>query len=270
MPDRLIDVINAHDLFLVDLWGVVWLGADCIPIPGAEVLVKTLQDSGKQFYFLSNTVWPQQNLADSMARLGATVTPDRFITSGRVVRDSLTALAGAPAGRRFLHIGRPWEIEGYFSSLTLTDRPEETDVLLLGDFWGSAAKPPTDQLRTIEAVLAGREHVTAIVCNPDRKNIQPDGTFRFQSGHYMLEMQKSFPMHTYIFVGKPHLPIYEYAFALVPGIARERTAMIGDTIATDMEGAANAGIRKVLVTCGNTTAVPEGYHVDYVVDQYTP
>ena len=58
-----------------------------------------------------------------------------------------------------------------------------------------------------------------------------------------------------VYSGKPHLPIYELAIGVVGrGFGREvpseRLLAIGDGVATDIAGAATAGLRSVFVASG--------------------
>jgi glycerol 3-phosphatase-2 len=261
------EILQAHDVLLIDLWGVIWLGGECKPIEGAVDFVHHLQKSKKTFYFLSNTVWPESELTAKFKSLGIELSNERFITAGRVVRENIGAFIPDYKERTCLHAGRPWEVEAYFKEFSLTDDPQAADIILAGDFWAKKDERPS-ALDQIEPILNRDQPITAVACNPDIKNVQPDGTQRYQSGHFMLEYSKQFPQHDFIFIGKPHLPIYEFAFTLVPDVPKNRIGMIGDTPGTDMAGAAAAGINKILILTGNTKEPPEDLDPDFVIPSY--
>jgi ribonucleotide monophosphatase NagD (HAD superfamily) len=86
----------------------------------------------------------------------------------------------------------------------------------------------------------------------------------------MNMMMEKYPDHTCKFIGKPFLPIYEYALSLLGDIPRNRICMIGDSLETDMQGAQNAGIGKVLVCSGNTREIPRGADIDFLLESLAP
>ena len=55
--------------------------------------------------------------------------------------------------------------------------------------------------------------------------------------------------------GKPDRPIYDACFAALPDIPRRAVLAVGDSLATDIAGAAAAGLDSVLVT---ETGLPGG------------
>lgn len=256
------EIIGNYDLFLIDLWGVIWLGGEGKPIEHASSFINYLLEQNKKFYFLSNTVWPEKKLAEMMNRMGAPVSKEHFLTAGRAAIEKAKELKGAEE-IKFFHVGKEWEVEAYFSSLNVTQNIDIAELLFVGDFNGSPGKEPSETLKTLNAILSRKDPITVYVCNPDDMSQQPDGTFNWESGHYMREMEKKHRHHEYIFIGKPFLPIYEYAFNLHPGIPKERTAMIGDTVMTDMVGAENAGIKTILVGTGNTKEMPKDFLPDH-------
>ncbi len=60
-------------------------------------------------------------------------------------------------------------------------------------------------------------------------------------------------------IGKPQRTFFDAALSRA-GFVREDTVMIGDSIASDISGAINAGLRSLLVRTGNSAkdAVPTG------------
>jgi glycerol-1-phosphatase len=268
MPDLIASALARFDLFLIDLWGVVWLGGECRPIERSADFIRRVQASGKQYHFLSNTVWPETELQARFKAMGVDVPLERFITAGRVVSDRMDRYVPDWRTKRFIHVGRPWEPPAYFSRFNLVDDPAAAEVLIVGDYGGRPGEDPAPRNSRIEQVLAGGRTVTAMVCNPDRSNLQTDGSRRPQAGQFMLDFAVKYPQHTYHFIGKPHKPIYDYALERAPGVPRDRIAMVGDTVETDMHGADAAGIGKILVLVGNTSTPPPGLNADFVIEKY--
>lgn len=66
-------------------------------------------------------------------------------------------------------------------------------------------------------------------------------------------------------IGKPQRAFFDAALART-GFPREHTVMIGDSIASDISGAINAGLRSLLVRTGNSAADPVPAGCDGALD----
>ncbi|MDE3090412.1 MAG: HAD-IA family hydrolase, partial [Chloroflexota bacterium] len=69
-------------------------------------------------------------------------------------------------------------------------------------------------------------------------------------------------------IGKPERAMFDIAIEQM-GTAREATAMLGDRLDTDIEGAQRAGLKSILVLTGVTTRqvlVQTPIHPDFIFD----
>ena len=85
-----------------------------------------------------------------------------------------------------------------------------------------------------------------VVANPDLVAPRDDG-FSLEPGHYGHLLIDA-GINSVRFFGKPFPEVYELIEASLPDIAPETIAMCGDTLHTDIVGAAARGWRTVLVT----------------------
>jgi ribonucleotide monophosphatase NagD (HAD superfamily) len=76
-----------------------------------------------------------------------------------------------------------------------------------------------------------------------------NGSVVYCAGHFAEKFESFGGKVTYI--GKPFAPIFEEALSMHKGIKKDRVIMIGDTVTTDIFGAASIGIHSGLVTTGN-------------------
>jgi len=95
-------------------------------------------------------------------------------------------------------------------------------------------------------------HVRGVVANPDLSSPQDQETIAVAGGAFGYMIAKC-SRRILDNIGKPYRPIYELAFAQLPGIPKEEIIMVGDSLAYDIKGASNVGIKSLLVLSGNTT-----------------
>ncbi len=85
-----------------------------------------------------------------------------------------------------------------------------------------------------------------LIGNADLAAPRDDG-FSFEPGHFGHLIADLFPDQVQFF-GKPFPEVYDLIESSLPGVQQERIAMCGDTLHTDILGAAARGWRTVLVT----------------------
>ena len=234
----LLDITDEIDAFVFDAFGVLNVGE--VPIPGAAARLDQLRALGCAIRILSNAAsYDHDRAVDKFRKLGMTVAPDEIVTS----RDAmLPALAPGVWGC----IAAP--------SDDLSDVPAKT-VRLLDD--------PAD-FASVDAFL----FLSTEIWTPDRQGIllqaleqQPrpvvianadlvaprEGGFTLEPGHFgHLLVDRGIP--DVRFLGKPFPEVYEMVEASLPGVSTKRIAMCGDTLHTDILGAATRGWRSVLVS----------------------
>lgn len=71
---------------------------------------------------------------------------------------------------------------------------------------------------------------------------------------------------------KPHLEFFDYAFSKIPAFQKERTAIIGDSLSSDIQGGINAGIDTIWLHSKETSSAKSlipSYHIATLGELYT-
>jgi HAD superfamily hydrolase (TIGR01459 family) len=251
MPLRLIDGMRElaldYDGFLLDLWGVVHDGV--APFPGVLDCMGRLIEAGKRVVLLSNA--PRRS-DDVMRRIAAIGVPRGLyhgvMSSGEEAWQYLhdrTDPFHAALGRRCLHIGseRDLEIrEGL--DLDIVETPDAADFIL-----NTGPAEWDDTIADYAPMLdAARDRGLPMVCaNPDLVVIhggKPALCAGALAEHYE-EIGGRVRWH-----GKPHPSVYESCLPLLGIADRRRLLVIGDSLRTDIAGAAAAGIDSLFIAGG--------------------
>jgi HAD superfamily hydrolase (TIGR01450 family) len=236
--NSLLDITDQIDAFVFDAFGVLNVGET--PIPGAAERLDELRARGCAIRILSNAAsYKHEDAVLKFKRLGISIESEEIITS----RDA--ALIGLDA-RTF----------GCIAAINddLSDIPTKTlrlgdDQLLYDQAEGflflSSAEWSASRQALLERSLRDNPR-PLVIANADiaapRENgfSQEPGYF----GHLLLDQME----YEIQFFGKPFAEIYTLAEVSLAGILPNRIAMIGDTLHTDIIGAAARGWRTVLVT----------------------
>ena len=229
-----------YDGFILDLWGVVHDGM--APYPGAIDMLKRLAAAGKPAVLLSNA--PRRSAVAQQAMRAMGIADDLYsgiLTSGeathRMLRDRTDPFFAA-LGRRVYHLGPPRDrsvLEGL--DLERVARPGQADFVL--NTGPDDERSPTDpaayedELRTCQA--AGLPMVCA---NPDLEVVR-GGALVICAGLLTLRYEALGGVTRW--VGKPDAAVYATVLDML-GMERTRVLAVGDSLRTDMAGAAGVGI----------------------------
>jgi HAD superfamily hydrolase (TIGR01459 family) len=251
MTLRLIDGMRAlapdYDGFILDLWGVVHDGV--APFPGVLDCMGRLVDAGKRVVLLSNAPRRSDDVVRRIARIG--VPGELYhgvMSSGEEAWQYLhdrTDPFYAALGRRCLQIGSERDLEIRDGlDLAFVETPEEADFIL-----NTGPAEWEDTIADYAAVLqAARGRDLPMVCaNPDLVVIH-DGRPALCAGALAEHYEKIGGRVRWH--GKPYPSVYDSCLALL-GIAERRLLLaIGDSLRTDIAGAAAAGIDSLLIAGG--------------------
>ncbi len=239
----LVELAGEFDAFLLDGFGVLNVGNRSIP--GAVEAVSALQDMGKTVLVLTNAAgYPKRLLNERYSDLGFHFSDAEAVSSRQVLLSSENGLGESPIGLMADQSFGVEELEA-FDIVFLGDDPvayeAASQFLLLGSgIW-------TDERQAIlEASVTARPR-PILVGNPDLVAPIETGLSREPGlfAHRLADKSGVEP----VFYGKPFSNAFEAALARVPsGITKDRIAMVGDTLQTDILGGLAAGIRTVLVT----------------------
>ena len=241
----LLALTDRYDAFILDGYGVINVGPE--PIPGIGDTVRALRAVGREVIVLTNGAGrPSRQTARRYAGWGLDI-PDEHVVSSR---DALEAsLAAHP---------RP----GLWGVMALPDSELETlpvETALLGDdeelyrrvtgfiFIRSQGWSTARHLLLARALRVSPRPV--LVANPDISAPYPDGRYSAEPGYWALRIEAETGVRCEPY-GKPFGPAFELALSRLGGVAvrRERVAMVGDGLYTDILGGLAAGLGTVLVT----------------------
>ena len=245
--DGMRELAPEYDGFILDLWGVVHDGT--APFPGVLDCMERLIAAGKRLVLLSNAPRRSDDVMRRITRIGV---PERLyhgiMSSGEEAwlhlkhRDEPFYAA---LGHRCVHIGseRDLEIrEGL--DLVFVDVPAEADFIL-----NTGPAEWEDTVETYMPVLAeGLSRGLPMVCaNPDLVVVH-NGKPALCAGALAEEYQRLGGRVRWH--GKPYPSVYESCLGLLGIGEKRRILAIGDSLRTDIAGAAGAGIDSLFIAGG--------------------
>jgi HAD superfamily hydrolase (TIGR01459 family) len=236
-----------YDGFILDLWGVIHDGV--APFPGALECLRGLIEAGKRIVFLSNAPRRAGDVVERIDRIGVSATLYHHVMSSgeeawqRLARrdDSFYATLG----RRCLHIGSERDTgirEGL--GLELVETPEEAEFILNT---GPAGWDDHIEDYTLLLQRALVRSLPMVCANPDLV-VMHGGRFALCAGALAQYYEKIGGVVRWH--GKPYRSVYDTSLCLLGVEDRSRILAIGDSLRTDIAGAAGAGIDSVLITGG--------------------
>jgi len=236
-----------YEGFILDLWGVIHDGV--APIPGTIDCLRSLIAGGKRIVLLSNA---PRRADDVVRRITAVGVPaglyHHVMSSGEETWQHLKRrddLFYAALGRRCLHIGseRDLEIrEGL--DLDYVEVPEEAEFIL-----NTGPAGWDDRIEDYEPLLRkaiGRS-LPMVCANPDLV-VMRGSTLHLCAGalaKWYEEAGGQVRWH-----GKPFRSVYDSCLALLGIADRSRILAVGDSLRTDIAGAAGAEIDSLLIAGG--------------------
>lgn len=234
----LLDVTEEIDAFVFDAFGVLNVGE--VPITGAADRLDQLRSRGHEIRVLSNAAsYDHEAAVEKFRRLGMNIRENEVITS----RDaSLTDLTPGLWGCIAAAADRLQDIP----AATLRLQAESADYDRVDAFLFLSTEGWTQEKQSVLERSLRDNPRPVIIANADL--VAPrEGGFTREPGHYG-HLLADLGLPDISFRGKPFGDVYELVEASLPGVAPDRIAMCGDTLHTDILGAAARQWRTVLVT----------------------
>jgi HAD-superfamily class IIA hydrolase, TIGR01459 len=238
------DLLPRYDLYLIDVVGVVHDGID-----GMNEAITSINNlcalKDKQVIFLSNNPRPGHKTHAKLVDLGLAEMCSVF-TSGDATRHLLLTHYQS---RKIYHLGAERNDE-ILHGLELETVPaiENSDLILLTAFLEEDESVEKHQAE-LDYIIS---HKPEVICaNPDIHAAYGQ-TLRKCAGYMAQYLEQQGVQITYI--GKPNPLIFELLFDTyaLGAPLKDRAIMIGDTLETDIAGAAAFSIASCLVLTGNT------------------
>jgi len=234
----LLDIADQIDAFVFDAFGVLNVGETMIP--GADKRLDQLRERGCAIRILTNAAsYDRSGAIAKFKRLGLRVEDDEIITSREATLQNLSA------GHWGVIAADTDQLSDLPTLVTrLKDDVAEYDKVDHFLFLSTADWTPSRQ--NLLAAAMQRRPRNLLIGNADLAAPRDDG-FSVEPGHFGHQIADLFPGYVQFF-GKPFPEVYDLIEASLPTLTSNRIAMCGDTLHTDILGAAARGWRTVLVT----------------------
>lgn len=237
-----------YDGFVLDLWGVIHDGVNAFP--HAIDCLAHLKDAGKKTLLLSNV--PRPNGAVQTMMQGMGIADDLYtdiLTSGEAVRHALRNppdIWWAELGRKVFHLG-PMRDRPVLDGLdyTIVASPADADFVL--NTGPDDHRNPSDMAEFEPTLQDCWAHRLKMICgNPDMVVIR--GGVRVLCAGSLAERYQQLGGEVRS-LGKPDPAIYQPVLERL-GLPPHRVLAVGDSLHTDIAGAAGVDLASCWVLSG--------------------
>lgn len=243
--DRFSTLAGRYDVVLSDVWGVVHNGL--VPFPEACDALSRFRAGGGAVVLITNAPRTRDVVAAHLDHMGfPRAAYDDVVTSGDVTRNVI-ARRGDEA---VFHIGPPRDLS-IFTELGIRLAAAETaGYAVCSGLFDDTRETPDDYRDLLQRMRA--RDLFMVCANPDLV-VERGGTLVYCAGA-IADLYGALGGEV-LYTGKPHRPIYQEALAQAE-LARgaptpfERVLAIGDSVRTDLTGAARLGVDCLFVTAG--------------------
>ncbi|SFK67212.1 HAD-IIA family hydrolase [Geodermatophilus ruber] len=229
-----------HDVALLDLDGVVYVGPDAVP--GVPEALATARRAGMRLGFVTNNAArTPQEVARHLTELGVPAGADDVITSSQAAATVVAQRLGA--GARVLPVGGPGVAAALRAvGLTVVERAEDEPAAVVQGYgrdvgWAQLA----------EAVVAIRNGAHHVATNGDATIPSPRGPLPGNGA--MVGVVSAVTGRVPLITGKPDPAMHAEC---VRRTGAHRPLVVGDRLDTDVEGGRRAGAASLLVLSGVT------------------
>lgn len=225
------------DCFALDMDGTIYLGEQWIE--GARDFLEEIEHLGKRYVFLTNNSSKSpQVYVEKLRRMGLDIGKDKIITSGQA---AIAYLKKQYAGKRVFLLGnellkREFEEEGIVLE-------EETPEVVVTAF--DTTLDYGKMCRVCDFVRKGLPYIST---HPDYNCPTEDG-FIPDAGAIHAFIHASAGRYPDRIIGKPNGDIIDYLMDRI-GTKREKAAMVGDRLYTDIAAGKKNGMKGILVLSG--------------------
>jgi HAD superfamily hydrolase (TIGR01459 family) len=244
--ERFAPLASAYDVLLCDVWGVVHNGLEAFQ-PACAALAR-FRAGGGTVILITNAPRPGAAVQRILDRLA--VPPpayDAIVSSGDVTR----AIVESRRGQRVFHLGPQRDLP-LFAGLEIAFAPiENADYTVCSGLFDDTRETP-EHYRELLAAMRGRS-LFMVCANPDI--VVERGDELVYCAGALADAYAALGGEV-LYCGKPHPSIYEAALGKAACFRGgetpplKRVLAIGDSIRTDLKGAAAFGIDCLFVISG--------------------
>jgi HAD superfamily hydrolase (TIGR01450 family) len=230
-----------HDVALLDLDGVVYVGPDAVPHAAASLDEALARYGMRAAFVTNNAARPPAVVAEHLREIGVHATATDVVTSAQAGARMLAELL--PRGSRVLVVGGPgvpWALEER-GLVPVCSADDGTVAVMQG--YG----PEVGWRELAEASLALDRGLPWVATNLDRTIPSPRGRV-LGNGSLVAALRHATGVDPMV-AGKPEPPLMRES---VERTRARRPMVVGDRLDTDIEGASRSGIPALLVLTGVT------------------
>ena len=243
--ERFSTLAPSYDVVLSDVWGVVHNGVTAYPDAGEAL--KRFRDRGGTVILVSNSPRPGVPVRSQLDGFGVIrAAYDDVVTSGDVTRALLMERPGA----NVFHVGPKRDLP-IFEGLDISFVPlEAADVVVCSGLFDDTTETAEHYRELLGKILA--RGLTMICGNPDV--VVERGDQLVYCAGAIADLYGTLGGEV-IYAGKPHRPIYTEALRMAATLRGatpplDRVLAIGDSVRTDLTGAAGIKVDCLFVTAG--------------------
>jgi HAD superfamily hydrolase (TIGR01459 family) len=234
-----------YDVLFCDVWGVVHNGVAAFP-RACEALGR-FRSRGGTAILITNAPRPGAAVARILDRLAVPREAyDAIVSSGDVTR----GIVEGRRGERVFHLG-PERDRPIFAGLDVGFSPlEDADYVVCSGLFDDTVETPEHYRVTLAAMRA--RDLFMVCANPDIVVERGDALVYCAGALADAYAALGGKVH---YCGKPHGPIYETALEAAAALCggkpeRQRVLAVGDSVRTDLKGAAAFGLDSLFVVSG--------------------
>jgi len=234
----ILEITSEVDAFVFDAFGVLNIGQELIP--GADLALKALRDMDKQVRVLTNAAsYDKMGAEKKFLDLGLYFAAEEIITSRDAALENLNpGLWGVITAKT----DKLNDLETEY--IRLADSKSDFDKVDGFLFLSTSCWNPKKQLMLRDSISKNDRPV--IIANADLVAPRENG-FTLEPGFYGHELI-DLGASKVKFFGKPYSEVYKLLTKSLSDIPGNKIVMCGDSLHTDILGAASQGWKTVLVT----------------------
>lgn len=239
-------ILNGVRCFALDMDGTIYLGEKWID--GAKAFLSRIEESGRSYVFLTNNSSKNaEAYVEKLHRMGWNIGPEKIVTSGQA---TIFYLQKHFVGKKVFLLGNPLlQAEFTRAGILLEERSPEVVVVAF-----DTSLDYRKMCKVCDFVRAGLPYLAT---HPDY-NCPTETGFIPDAGAIQAFIHASAFRYPDRVIGKPNRDIIDYLEERM-GVEKERIAMVGDRLYTDIAAGRNNGLKSVLVLSGEAALadVPE-------------
>ena len=236
--NSILEIASEVDVFVFDAFGVLNIGENLIP--GADLALKTLRDMNKQVRVLTNAAsYDKCGTEKKFLDLGLYFAGEEIITSRDAALENVTPGLWGVITAEADNLN---DLKAEY--IRLADTKPDFDKVDGFLFLSTSCWNPKKQLVLQDSISKNERPV--IIANADLVAPRENG-FTLEPGFYGHELMDLGSSKVQFF-GKPYPAVYKLLTKSLSGTPGDKIAMFGDSLHTDILGAAALGWKTVLVT----------------------